>query len=179
MKQIQLIKKPKLEYGGELLKTRKGRSGPRPLCTKNTMHLVLRSSKAQGEWSFQKPENNRAVRRIIEKFSNKFGVKIISMALPYNHIHLHIKLYNRHTYKPFIRAITSAIRMFVTKASRWKKVKEKFWDLRPFTRVVVSFKALMNLKDYIKINQLEIFYGRKHAELLIKGDPYIEKLLSG
>ena len=179
MKQIQLIKKQKLEYGGELLKTRKGRSGPRPLDTKNTIHLVLRSTKAKGEWSFLKPENDKKIRRILQKFSVKYTIQILSFSNNGNHLHIHIKLVSRYTYKPFIRAITAAIRMAVTKVSRWNKSKEKFWDLRPFTRVVVSFKAFMNLKDYIKINQLEVFYGREHAKQLVKGDPFIEKLLSG
>lgn len=178
-KQISLFKKQKLEYGGELFKTREGRSGPRPLSTKETMHLVLRSSKAKGEWSFRNPENNRKIKRIIEKFSTKHAVRILSYAINYNHIHFHFKLTSRYTYKKFIRALTAAIAIAVTKVSRWNKIKEKFWDLRPFSRVIVGFKAFLNMKDYIKINQLEVFYGRKHAELLIKGDPYIEKLLSG
>ena len=179
MKQIALLKNQNKSYGGELLKTRAGRSGPRPLDTKNTMHLVLRSSKAKGDWSFARPENNREIKRIIDRFSKKYFVQIISVANVGNHIHLHIRLLKRCTYNPFIRAITSAIRMAVTKTSRWNKSKEKFWDYRPFTRVVIGFKALLKLKDYIRINQLEGFYGRTHAELIIKGDPYINKLLAG
>jgi len=178
-KQISLFKKQKLEYGGELFKTRKGRSGPRPLDTKNTMHLVLRSSKAKGEWSFREPKNYKKIKGLIERFSTKHAIKILSYAINYNHIHFHFKLANRYTYKKFIRALTAAIMMAVTKVSRWNKIKEKFWDLRPFTRVIVGFKAFLDMKDYIEINQLEVFYGRKHAQLVVKGDKYIKKMLSG
>lgn len=182
MKQISLLKNNNKAYGGELLKTRKGRQGPRPLDTKNTMHMVLRSTKAKGTQSFCKPENYHNIKRITKKFSDKYGVQIISFASVGNHLHFHLKLVNRHTYKPFIRAITAAIAMAVTKASRWTKPsgpKQKFWDYRPFTRVIIGFRALLNIRDYIKINQLEGFYGREHAQLIIKGDPYMNGLLSG
>lgn len=178
-KQLRLLKQNNKAYGGEPQKTRKGRQGPRPLDTKNTMHLVLRSSKAKDEWSFRRPENYKKIKKILENFARKYGVSIISLANVGNHLHLHIKLSNRYTYKPFIRAITAAIAMAITKCSRWKKSDGKFWDYRPFTRVIQGFKNFLTLKDYIKINQLEGFYGRQQAQLLIKGDPYIDKLLSG
>jgi hypothetical protein len=50
-----MFKQADRNYGGELLKTRKGRSMGRPLDKKNSMHLVLRSSKAKNEWSFKTP----------------------------------------------------------------------------------------------------------------------------
>jgi hypothetical protein len=169
MKQTNLLKKESKAYGGELLKTRKGRASPRPLDTRNTMHLVLRSAKARGEWSFKKPKNEAMIRQITNRFSQKFGVKILSLANVGNHLHFQIKLSNRFTYRPFIRALTASIAMAVTGASRWSPLKEKFiengevpsdkklsfWDYRPFTRVVQGFKAFLNLRDYIEVNQLE------------------------
>ncbi|MDZ4678706.1 MAG: transposase [Oligoflexia bacterium] len=159
MKQSVFLKKSNKSYGGELLKTRKGRSQPRPLDTRNTMHLVLRSSKATGEWSFKKTKNEIKIREIVSKFSTKYGVRILSLANVGNHLHFQIKLSNRFAYKPFIRAITAAIAMGVTGTSRWNKLKkeakDRFWDYRPFTRVVQSFRAFLNLRDYIQINQLE------------------------
>jgi hypothetical protein len=153
------------------------------------MHLVLRSTKAKGEWSFRRPRNEAHVNRIVEKFSVIYGVRVISMANVGNHLHLQIKLANRFTYKPFIRAITSAIAMAITGRSRWTKStaessvtkrpsngtnnssqskREKFWDYRPFTRVVESFKAWLNLKDYIRINSFEgAGYKRDDARYML------------
>ena len=176
MKQLNLLKGQKLAYGGELLKTRAGRSGPRPLATRHSMHLVMRSSQAVGPLAFWTKENKRKIKEIVAKFSSKYGVQILSLANVGNHLHFHIKLGNRHTYKAFIRATSSAIAMAVTGKSRWKKVASKFWDYRPFTRVVVGFKAFLGLKEYIRINQLEGYVGREHAQLIIKGDREIERL---
>jgi hypothetical protein len=65
-------------------------------------------------------------------------------------LHLHIQLTKRWSYRPFIRAVTSAIAMAITGASRWKRIKIKF-------------------KDYLAINQLEgIGVGRIDARFIIE-----------
>ena len=183
MKQLKLLKDEPKAYGGELLKTRKGRAHGRPLDTKRTMHLVLRSSLAKGEWSFSR--HKKKIRLIADKFAQKNGVRLLSLANVGNHLHFHIQLGNRYAYRPFIRAITAAIAMTVTGASRWQPLesqiasklvgkstnKAKFWDYRPFTRVVIGFRALLNLKDYIRINQLEGGgTSRVIAEYIIKNN---------
>lgn len=159
-------------YGGDLLKKRKGRKRGRPLDTRNTMHLVLRSTKAVGKWSFLRSHNKVRIEQIFKKFSARYGVKIIAMANVGNHLHLQIKLSNRFTYNPFIRAVTGAIAMAVTQTSRWRKLttKERFWNCRPFTCVVKSLRAFLNLRDYIRVNELEgSGVPRAVAQLLVKG----------
>ena len=152
-KQTELLKRFSHSYGGELQKKRRGRQYGRPIDTRTTMHMVLRSSKAKGEWSFKR--HDKKLRSIVDKFAKKYGIKILALANVGNHLHFHMKITNRQTYKPFIRAITASIVTAVTGASRWKKLRQKFWDYRPFTRVVVSLKAFMNLKKYIIVNEFE------------------------
>jgi REP element-mobilizing transposase RayT len=157
-------------YGGDLQTTRKGRAQGRPIATKHTMHLVLRSTKARGEWSFKKSENENKIAVIFRKFGAKFGVKVLSLANVGNHLHAQIKIGNRFIFANFLRAVTGAIAQTVTGRTRWGKQREKlkFWDRRPFTRVVKSFKAYLNLKDYIRINQLEgIGHTREEARMII------------
>ena len=164
------------------MKTRKGRAGPRPLATRDTMHLVLRASKAKGDWSFKK--HDRQIRAILEKFSRKYAVRILSLANVGNHLHFQIKLSNRHLWNPFIRAVTAAIAMSVTGVSRWSKRgstedKEKFWDYRPFTRVVQSWRGFLRLRDYIRINHLEgAGHGRLLARWIIGKSDFSMRLLS-
>ena len=164
-----MLKKEKSAYGGELLKTREGRARGRVIDTKNTMHLVLRSTKAVKAWSFTK--HFKPVRAVIKKFATKYGVRIISVAVVGNHIHMHIKITNRYAYPSFIKATTGAITMVVTGCSRMNPLKKesgKFWDYRPYTRVIQSFKEYLNLKDYIEINRYEGFgYTRDQAKFLI------------
>lgn len=143
--QISMLAKEKSAYGGDYLKLVPV-VGMEDLC--RPMHLVLRSTRAKGEWSFRRPRNEALINRIVDKFAVIYGVRVVSMANVGNHLHLQIKLSNRFGYRPFIRAVTSAIAMAVTGVNRWtknqenapgqrtRKKREKFWDYRPYTRVV-------------------------------------------
>jgi len=168
MKQLSLFKKDEMAYGGDLLKKRKGRMHGRPLAVKRTMHVVLKSSLAKGEWSFRR--HKKAIASILEKFAARGGIRLISVANVGNHIHIHLKLGNRRTYAPFIRAITSAIAMKVTGRSRWNKIEGvKFWDRRPFSRIVIGRRGYLTMQDYLRINKYEGDTGnRRLAEYFVR-----------
>lgn len=74
-----------------------------------------------------------------------------------NHIHLQIKVTDRPRYRAFIRAVTAAVMMVVTGFSRWKRppANFQFWDQRPFSRIVSTWRDYLNVKRYIQINQWE------------------------
>ncbi len=166
--QLKLFNDEPKAYGGDLLKKRKGRRGPRPLDTKNSMHLVLRSNHARGHWSFRVGDNPRKIAKILKRFAQKYGVRILSVANAGNHLHLHIQLGHRYGYKPFIRATTAAIAMAITGMSRWKKLDLRFWDQRPYSRVVIGRHAWAHLTKYIRVNQLEgMGYPRATAKAVM------------
>ncbi|MGE3260296.1 MAG: hypothetical protein AB7K68_00810 [Bacteriovoracia bacterium] len=169
LKNRQLYKKRNpLAYGGQLRSLRVERAGPRPIATGNSMHVVLRASRAKGPLSFKQPRNAQKIQAIVKRFAAKYRVEIISLANVGNHLHFHLKLAKLHGYKPFIRAVTAAIAMAVAGKSRWNKVKEKFWDYRPFTRLVLSKSGYLRLTDYIEINKLEgAGYSRFDAGFII------------
>jgi len=141
-------------YGGDLYRTRKGRARPRPISQKHSMHLVLRAECAQGEWSFKRHRNR--VEQIIKKFAFKHSIYIHSQAIHGNHLHFHVHVkQHSNTYKRFIRALTAAITMAITNASRFNKLKKKFWDDRPYTRLARSQEAFDRVEHYVRINQIE------------------------
>lgn len=142
-------------FGGSLRSTRRGRSRGRPLTSANSIHLTLRSSKARGPLSFRQPRHAARIQALTKKFAGKYEIRIFSVANVGNHLHLHLRLPHKNAYKPFIRALTAAIAMAVTGASRWKKTEGKFWDRRPFSRFVQGASEFLRLQDYVTINQLE------------------------
>jgi REP element-mobilizing transposase RayT len=159
MKQSDFLPKSEKSFGGILRNSRLGRQGSRPLATRSSMHLVLRSSKAKGLQSLNRGHHKLRIREIFWKFSQRYGVRIYSLANVGNHLHVHMQLSNRHTYKKFICAVTAAIALLITKAKKGfpqKKSKhERFWDYRPFTRILTSWTEFLKLKDYLFINKLE------------------------
>ena len=80
-------------------------------------------------------------------------------------MHILIKLGNRFTYAPFIRALTGRIALTVSGANKnqnleqallkFDLVEKKFWDFRPWTRIVEWKKSYSVVKDYIIQNHLE------------------------
>lgn len=167
-----LPQKWSLSYGGILRSKAKNR-GARPLSSKHSLHVVMRSSQAKGLWSFQNSKNIKKIASYVKIYSSRKGVQILSFANVGNHLHLHIKITNRTLYKAWIRGLSSALAMMVAGKKGLQQLKEQkktFWDYRPFTRVIQSFKAFLNLQDYVQINQFEgLGMPRVQARLLIKG----------
>jgi REP element-mobilizing transposase RayT len=173
--QLKLFADSPKEYGGSLRKKRKGRKGARPLTTKQTIHLTLRSTKAVGANSFRK--NHNQVSGILKRQAQKTQIRLLQWANTGNHLHLHIKLPNhalhRRQYNRFIRAITGLIARKSLHAEKSAKkianAKDHFWDLRPYTRVLTSWREYKILTEYINLNQLEsLGYERGFAREILK-----------
>lgn len=170
-------------HGGILRKKRKGR-GKRFVSDRHSVHMVLRSSRAEGAWCFCRKENRLKLRNIIEKFSVKNDVEVHSWTPANGHIHLHLKFSSKRAYKAFVRAVTSAIAMAITGVSRWNKnalnpsewdevQRRSFWDHRPFTKIVFGVKYFLALKDYIEINKIEGFgFSKNTARWIFKNKEY-------
>jgi putative transposase len=170
--QTDFFAKNSKSYGGTLLKTRQGRRHARPISTTQSMHLVLRSSQAIGEKSFTRPSHAREIKKIIDRFALKYGVRIHSLANVGTHLHFQIRFSKRQGYYRFIRAITAAIAMLITGRNRWTVKKndlpKKFWDYRPFSRILTGLRDFLSVKDYIQINQLEgLGVSRPQARWLV------------
>lgn len=127
----------------------------RPLSTKQAMHVVLRSSLAKGDWSLRSVKNMKMVEQTLRKLASKYGIRIYRFANVGNHIHLLIKLSNRFTFAPFIRALSGMIAMRVTGAKKLSALTDKFWDFRPWSRIVEWGKAFRAARTYVFQNELE------------------------
>jgi REP element-mobilizing transposase RayT len=141
-------------FGGSLLKKSHAKT-KRHIDTKNSIHLVLKSSKAKLAWSFRTVNNQKIVKDILYKTAEKYGIKIEQYANASKHLHLLIRVRNRYTFAPFIRAVTGAIALKITGSSKNLELKEAFWDFRPFTRVVKGYKAKFITQYYVIQNELE------------------------
>ena len=160
--------KKELSFGGTLMKKAKNRHA-RPVSSKDPMHLVLRSTQAKGTQSFRHPAKVKPVRMLVDRHCRKYGVKMIEFSNNGNHLHLMVKFPSRAVYLRFIRSLTGAIALLVTGANKFKGLKKKFWDFRPFTRVVVGQRGYRIARDYVVLNQLEELGMIPHRENRLKG----------
>lgn len=144
------ITNQKYFHGGEISNPQKNK---RPLGFRSCNHFVLKSSVAKGKWSFR--QHQKTIDLILRKFAKKHHIGLISYANVGNHLHLKIEISTRKQYRKFIRAISSAIMMAVTGYNRWNKAPEgfKFWDYRPFSRIIASWTEVKIIDQYILKNK--------------------------
>ncbi len=140
------------EFGGSLLK-----GNPRvkrPIAVNKPMHLVLRSSFARGRYSLSIKRNR--IDNAVQKLSKSTGVKIYRFAIAGNHIHLLILSKSRSAYISFIRAISGIIARIILEAERGKaSLIDRFWDSRPYTRIMEWGRDFKVVSQYIDLNKLE------------------------
>jgi REP element-mobilizing transposase RayT len=130
--------------------------------------VVLRSSLARGAWSFRAGRNHDRVAAALARLAAKHGVELCRRVIHLNHLHLLVRVPSRKAYTRFIRAASSAVAMAVTRASRWKPRRLRFWDRRPFTRVVVGKRDEEGIRDYFLVNELETLgYARVAARFRV------------
>ncbi len=158
--QLQLFSHKQLRFfGGSLLKGNAKKA--RPISTKESLHLVLKSKYALGSKSMLQKKNALHINFLVRKQAQKFGVKIYEFVNVGNHLHLVIRVGNRQLYSSFIRSITGLIARHVMGAERGRsldlpcesKTSKKFWEARPFTRLIAWGKDYLFVKKYMDKNR--------------------------
>lgn len=150
--QLHLIPAPKKVFGGSLLKG--NAKEERPISTKHFMHLVLRSSLAKGRRSFLHDKNWRKVNRIVREQAGSAGIKIKHFENVGNHLHIVVLIPSRKALFRFLRSISGIIARFIMGAERNNPKTVKFWDARPFSRIVAwGERSLRPLKEYMHKNR--------------------------
>jgi len=128
----------------------------RPLHTKKALHVVLKSKKATDAYSFKNKKWEQKIWDLIARHAKANGIKIYSYSNAGNHLHLLLRAKSRDGYNSFIRSVSGLIVRLVTGVQKGKKRKEKFWDGRPFSRIVHFGKDFQKVKSYLLRNTLEV-----------------------
>ena len=151
------LKHSRGEFGGAL----HGKSHPksaRAIAVKSPMHIVLRSTKAVRNRSFLL--HARSLGKDPLRAAKRFGIQIYEAANSGNHIHLLIRLPDRGALAGFLRALAGLLARKVLGAERGKPSSvEKFWDARPFSRIIVAYRDFKAVRSYLAQNKLEAFLG--------------------
>lgn len=152
------------EHGHEI---RRGqRKTARPFDRRIPMHVVFRSERAKGSWSFLNQRNDRRVKHIIYDVARRTHVRIYKFANAGNHLHLLIRSRNKQDAQKFLRMVGGLIARAVTAAKKGNPVG-KFWDSLVYSRLVSWGREFFAVKDYIEINEMEAqeVWSRKLVKL--------------
>ena len=159
MKQTSFFKKQKLFHGGKLSIGK--RKTQRTLCSKKSIHLVLKSKKPILRL------NKEKVITASKKYAKRFGVKIYQESVQRDHYHVLIKISSRQSYNQFIRALTSYLARHLGRG---------LWKLLPFTRVINWGRSYQTVNKYIQMNEREILGLQPYRK---RKDLYTRFLVSG
>lgn len=129
------------------------RKTARPFDRKQALHVVLRSSKANGSLSLLTQKNRKHIEILLNRVKKKWNIQIYHFANVGNHIHLLIRAKTRRDWQNFIRELTGAIAVIVTNAR--KGLACKFWDHLVFTRIVRFGSEFNVVADYVSKNLWE------------------------
>ena len=173
------------EHGGDT-RTR-SRKIHRPLQPGLNHHLVLRSGRARGAWSFLHRRNRSRVERLIYMQAAHQGIHIDRLANVGNHLHLIVLFRDSLTFKRFLKAIGGLIVRVVTGARKGHALptvrhaasgagstgsapsaRRKFWDGLAYTRLVTWGRELTAVRAYLAKNRCEAI-GFGGARLKIRG----------
>lgn len=174
-------------HGGELRKKKSGR-GPRPLSSKEPLHVVFKVSRHRlRHKSLRAPKNYKLILEIIEKYAFHFSAKIEQLSVQNDHIHLLIRTSSRRHYHHFFRAVAGQISQRFEKAGLLtcaqdvertmanakpnQKVTDtpQLWKYRPFSRVVKGWKSYKTIRNYIQLNEKEALGAIKYQKRRLSG----------
>lgn len=168
----------RMTFGGSLLKKSHAKIA-RPLSSKQALHIVLKSETAKGERSFLKKE--RLLQNLILKQGRRHGVKVYKVSNGGTNLQLLVRFTKRRGLQNFLRSICGLIARKTLQSERGRNLSPrkntssppseclgKFWDQRPFTRIVNWGKDFASVRNYLNINLLEAlgFVSRKHVASL-------------
>lgn len=139
-------------FGGSLL--RGNPKGPRPYHAHQALHVVLRSTRAKGARSLLRREGE--IKKILRKQATRFGVRLYKVANSGNHLHLLLKPpKNRADFAGFLRALSGLIARLILRAEKGRAKGIRFWDKRPFSRIVSWGAPFRRCARYVIRNVLE------------------------
>ncbi len=172
MKQINLFNEQKSQrfFGGQLLLGR--RKKQRPWSNNQAVHIVLKSQWAKGKNAFTHKDNFTKTKNLLYAVAKKYGIRIYRVAIVSNHIHIILRAKRRWLYRSYICSITGQIAQHVMKnhsyADFFKKIRgegviniknqhkeQRFWQLRPFTRILSWGRDYKTCMNYLEQNTLE------------------------
>ncbi len=117
----------------------------------------MKSSRAQGTHSLLR--HSREISRILSLQASRHQIRLQQVANAGNHIHLLLEAPSREHLSAFLRAISGRIAQTVIGPQIQPPTSgeaTRFWDARPFSRIVSRGRDHRNVARYLGMNSTEM-----------------------
>lgn len=172
MAKLKLLPLPKNAkfFGGELLHGR--RKSQRPLAHGQAVHLIIRSQWAKKRFALTHKNNRSNIENILSSTAKKYKIRIYRFSIVSNHIHIIFRARRRWLYRAFVCSFTGQIAQAVmgnlsfkdflkglagegVRQERRQHKEQRFWEHRPFTRILDWGKDYQICMRYLLQNTKE------------------------
>jgi REP element-mobilizing transposase RayT len=150
-------------FGGSSYKRR--RKVARPLQVKALHHVVFKSRKALGSWSFYR--HKKIVAHLLRERARNHLVELKDFVNMGNHLHLKLKFHDRKQFQNFLRTFPALLARRITGAHRSNKVGG-FWEGLVFTRILTTKFEEWRLRTYFEGNHRERELGRAERDRYLR-----------
>ncbi len=110
---------------------------------------------ARGQLSFLNQKRRKRIESLVRRTAASKGVKLYRYANSGNHLHIIILPSSREAFNSFVRVISGLIARLTLGAEKGSAKGLKFWDARPFTRVIEWGRDYNRACAYVLQNTLE------------------------
>jgi hypothetical protein len=147
-------------HGGS--ESRGKRKTRRPLTTKHSLHVVLKSQRAKGRraliW------HARYINTRIQTAARRFGVRVYGKAIHFNHIHLQVRGTAIIGLQNFFRVVAGHVAQEILRevplneneVKSIASTQRRFWEDLLFSRLVSWGREYKRVQDYIAKNIREV-----------------------
>ena len=140
------------EYGGA---SRLGRRKiQRPFHPKQSLHVVFRSTRARGAWSFLHRRHKASIHVLLLKTVQRYRGKLLAYENVGNHLHLLVMFRRRQQLQCFLRVFPQGLMFLVTGARRGNP-KGRFFDYIVYSKKVEWGEHFRATIEYFWKNALE------------------------
>lgn len=146
MKKKSTISPKTAAFGGTLLKNANART-PRPISTKDFMHILLKSEMAvvaNGK-DLRLLRKKAKIQEIITTRAADFGIKIHKTAIASDQVQLLVSVKTRKGFFNWMRRTTGLIARTMLEAEKGSPSNKSFWTYRPMTRIVLRGSDARNV----------------------------------
>ncbi len=113
------------------------------------MHLVLKSRHST------LLKHGAMVRRLLQNMPDLHSVTVYEFSVNSNHVHLLLRAKTRKGFQGFLRVFCGQVAQKISGAVKGHRLKESFWHVPVFSRIVAWGKAFVSARRYVIQNQLE------------------------
>lgn len=127
----------------------------RPFSNAHAIHVTFRSSLAVGPNSFLCPRNWLWLQNYIPSLAHRLNIELYRWSVNGNHLHLVLRALDRKSFQTFLKVVASRTARFVLAVERGRAKRVRFWDKRPYSRLLTWGPEFKNVLRYVARNSKE------------------------